>query len=51
MISIPFILNYNATIKKSQFQKKRTLSDEYFNQKMYILKKLNPENFQNKNNL
>ena len=51
MISIPFILNYNATIKKSQFHKKRTLSDEYFNQKMYILKKLNPEVFPNKNNL
>ena len=53
MISIPFILNYNQNLKKNANapNKRRTMSDEYFNQKMYILKKLNPEVFSNKNNL
>ena len=53
MISIPFILNYNQSLKKNVNTpyKRRTMSDEYFNQKMYILKKLNPEVFSNKNNL
>ena len=53
MISIPFILNYNQNLKKNANapNKRRTMSDEYFNQKMYILKKLNPEVFPNKNNL
>jgi hypothetical protein len=53
MISIPFILNYNQNLKKNANapHKRRIMSDEYFNQKMYILKKLNPEVFPNKNNL
>ena len=53
MISIPFILNYNQNLKKNVNapHKRRIMSDEYFNQKMYILKKLNPEVFPNKNNL
>ena len=52
MISIPFILNYNQNLKKANApHKRRIMSDEYFNQKMYILKKLNPEVFPNKNNL